>query len=194
MDELTTDYFQMLEKLLPRGPAWSDADPLLSALAPAFAAVHQRANDLIHETNPASTTELLDRWEGCLGLPDSCSLPGTETVQQRQARCSAKFGLTGAITEQFYLNVLDELGYPGATITTFDDEERAFTWQVNMPTDTKITEMTCLGNCTDALRVWGDTIAECVLDKLCASHTILLFSYPGSNEIAPYRHDNSPER
>lgn len=195
MDQLTADYFKMLEDLLPRGPAWSETDQMMAGIAPAFAAVHERAGELIGETNPAQTTELLERWEYCCGLPDSCSVPGTETVQQRQARVAAKFNLTGAITEQFYLDTLTALGYPDATITTFPGVPgEEYTWQVNMPETTNITEMTCLSSCTDSIRVWGDTIAECVLDKLCASHTILLFSYPGDTHSAPYRHDNSPER
>lgn len=193
-EQLTADYFQQLEKLLPRGPAWSEVDPLLAGLAPAFAAVHQRANDLVRESNPAQTTELIDRWEYCLALPDSCSVPGSDTIQQRQQRLAIKFNLTGAITEQFYLDVLHEMGYTDATITTFTDEARAYTWQVNMGSGTVITEMTCLGNCTDSLRTWGETTAECVLDKLCASHTILLFSYPGDSQGASYRHNNSAER
>lgn len=192
-EQLTADYQQQLQKLLPHGPAWSDSDPLMAALAPAFAAVHQRANDLVKEANPAQTTELIDRWEYCLALPDSCSVPGTDTLQQRQQRLAVKFNLTGAITEQFYLDVLHEMGYTDATITTFTEEDRAYTWQVNMGTDTVITEMTCLGNCTDSLRTWGETTAECVLDKLCASHTILLFSYPGDSQGAPYRHNNRSE-
>lgn len=185
-EQLTKNYFQQLEKLLPRGPAWSEADPLLAGLAPAFAAVHQRANDFVSESNPSQTIELIDRWEYCLALPDSCSIPGTDTIQQRQQRLAIKFNLTGAITEDFYLNVLHEMGYADATITTFTDEERAYTWQVNMGADTVITEMTCLGSCTDALRTWGETTAECVLDKLCASHTILIFSYPGGSTSASH--------
>lgn len=192
-EQLTADYFRQLENLLPRGPAWSENDPLMAGLAPAFAAVHQRANDLVRESNPAQTTELIDRWEYCLALPDSCSVPGTDTIPQRQQRLAVKFNLTGAITKQFYLDVLHEMGYADATITTFTDEARAYTWQVNMGTDTVITEMTCLGSCTDALRTWGETTAECVLDKLCASHTILLFSYPGDSQGAPYRHADSAE-
>lgn len=180
-DQLKRNYFQQLEDLLPRGPAWSEVDPLMAGLAPAFAAVHQRTNDLIRETNPAETTELIDRWEYCLALPDSCSVPGMDTVPQRQKRLGVKFNVKGAITEQFYLDVLHVMGYADATITTFTDEARAYTWQVNMGTDTLITEMTCLGSCTDALRTWGETAAECVLDKLCASHTILIFSYSGSS-------------
>ncbi|MDK9356685.1 DUF2313 domain-containing protein [Lelliottia sp. V106_10] len=178
-EQLKTDYFQQLQKLIPHGPAWSENDELLMGLAPAFAAVHQRAIDFVRETNPSQTIELLERWEYCCALPDSCSIPGADTIEQRQERLAVKFNLTGAITEQFYLDVLTELGYPNATITTFEGVEgEEFTWQVNMPFETKIREMSCLGICSDSIRTWGETTAECVLNKLCASHTILNFTYP----------------
>lgn len=200
-EQLNGDYTQMLQKLLPRGPAWSDADPLLAGLAPAFAAVHQRANDLIQESDPLTTTELLDRWEACCGLPDSCSVPGTETTAQRQQRLNTKVNAQGGITAAFYIGILNDLGYPDATITTVTkhaflststctaslaDTGKNFYWQVNFSEATAVTEMTCLGSCTDSLRVWGGTMAECVIEKLCASHTIVLFSYPSEVSSAAY--------
>lgn len=193
-EQLTKNYIQQLENLLPRGPAWNENDKLMTGLAPAFAAVHQRVNDFINESNPSRTIELIDRWEYCLDLPDSCSISGVDTIAQRQQRLFVKFNLTGAITEDFYLSVLNAFGYTNATIETFTDEEMAYTWQVNMGAETAITEMTCLGSCIDSLRTWGDTTAECVLDKLCPSHTILIFSYPGDTKGAPYRHPNSADR
>ncbi|MDU1063272.1 MAG: putative phage tail protein, partial [Leclercia adecarboxylata] len=143
----------------------------------AFSAVHSRVSDLVLEANPSTTTELLDRWEYCSGLPDSCSVPGTDTTEERQRRVATKFNLVGGITKEFYLAVLESLGYEGATITTFEDEGREYDWQVNIPKAATISNMTCLGNCTDYIRIWGATEAECVLDKLCASHTILSFTY-----------------
>lgn len=210
-DQLTDDYFQMLENLLPRGPAWSDHDQLLEGLAPAFAAVHQRANDLIRESDPRQTTELIDRWEGCCDLPDSCSVPGTETIAQRQQRLSVKINTTGGISKDFYLQVLSDLGYPDATITTFAGNgfkstspcttglygyDWNFYWQVNFTEPTKISTMTCKSRCNEALRTWGDTAAECVIDKLCPSHTIVIFSYPSEDGVnhAAHRYIDSPKR
>lgn len=208
-EQLETDYFQMLENLLPRGPAWSGSDKLMEGLAPAFAAVHQRANDLLQEGDPRQTVELLDRWEACCGLPDTCSVPGTETIAQRQQRLNAKVNSVGGITEGFYLQVLSDIGYPDATITTFTGEgfesispctngiysdDWNFYWQVNFTESAKVSRMTCKSRCNEALRTWGDTVAECVIDKLCPSHTIVLFSYPPEVTGAPYRHSNSAER
>lgn len=187
------DYRQLLENLLPRGPAWSENDPLLAGIAPSLAAVEHRAHDLVRETDPRQTVELIDRWEACCGLPDSCSVPGTKTLAQRQQRLDAKINVAGGITEDFYLSVLAALGYPDATITTYEgnnflctspctnslySDEWNFVWQVNFTEETKVSEMTCLSLCTESLRTWGDTTAECVINKLCPSHTLVLFSYP----------------
>lgn len=201
MDSLTDAYTQLLDKLLPRGPAWSQHDRLLSGLAPSLAAAQKRVDELVPETDPRSTTELIDRWEAICGLPDSCAPPGVQTLAQRQQRLDAKVNLVGGITEDFYLQQLSALGYPDATITRFYKDEFLctspcinalysddwnFYWQVNMPVTTRVTDMTCLGSCTDSLRTWGDTVAECVIHKLCPSHTIVLFSYPSEANSAPY--------
>ncbi|WP_455424786.1 YmfQ family protein [Dryocola sp. LX212] len=195
------DYFRLLENLLPRGPAWSDSDPLLAGIAPTLADVEARAHDLVRETDPRQTVELIERWEACCGLPDSCSIPGTETLAQRQQRLDAKINVAGGITESFYLSVLDSLGYPSATITKYEgmgfvctspctaslySDEWNFVWQVNFTEETKISDMTCLSQCTESLRTWGDTTAECVINKLCPSHTIVLFSYPPEATRASY--------
>ncbi|NDO83979.1 hypothetical protein CJP72_25595 [Citrobacter sp. NCU1] len=200
-EQLTQNYQQQLQNLLPRGPAWSEDDPLLAGLAPAFAAVHQRSNDLIKESDPLQTVEMIDRWEACCGLPDSCSVPGTETIAQRQQRVNTKVNAVGGITKSYYLQVLSDLGYPDATITTFSGQgfkstspctsalygyDWNFYWQVNFTETTKVSGMTCKSRCNEAIRIWGDTVAECVINKICPSHTIVLFSYPPEALSAPY--------
>lgn len=56
--------------------------------------------------------------------------------------------------------------------------EWRYYWQVNMPAATNTTWMTCGDPCDSALRIWGDTVVECVLNKLCPSHTYVIFKYP----------------
>lgn len=208
-EQLTQNYQQQLQNLLPRGPAWSENDSLLAGLAPAFVAVHERAADLIRESDPLQTVELINRYEEICGLPDSCSIPGAETIKQRQQRLNVKINAQGGITEDFYLRVLSGLGYPDATITTFSGRnfkanspctsalygyDWNFYWQVNFTEATKVLNMTCRSRCNEPIRTWGDTVAECVITKLCPSHTIVIFSYPPEAIGASYRHANSAER
>ncbi|HFI1947615.1 TPA: YmfQ family protein [Yersinia enterocolitica] len=191
--DLIDSYSQLLTNLLPRGPAWEGDDPLLLGLAPSYSRVHRRGDGLMVEVDPRTTTELISRYEQLTGLPDACAPPGVQTLAQRQQRLDAKINITGGINKAFYLAQLAALGYPDATITQFESdvfrctstcidslysEEWRYWWQVNMPNATQITDMTCTSVCTDSLRTWGDTTAECVINKLCPSHTYVTFLYP----------------
>ncbi|MEK9241385.1 putative phage tail protein, partial [Escherichia coli] len=82
--------------------------------------VHQRADALMRELDPRTTTELINRWERLCGLPDECIPAGTQTLSQRQQRLDAKVNLAGGINEDFYLAQLAALGRPDATITRYD--------------------------------------------------------------------------
>lgn len=57
-------------------------------------------------------------------------------------------------------------------------------WRVNIPADANISWQTCTSTCDSAIRTWGDTVAECVIDKLCPSHTVVVFAYPEGKENA----------
>ncbi|HDD9959060.1 TPA: DUF2313 domain-containing protein [Escherichia coli] len=174
-------------------PAWSVSDPAIAGAAPSLTRVHQRADALMRELDPRTTTELINRWERLCGLPDECIPAGTQTLRQRQQRLDAKVNLAGGINEDFYLAQLAALGRPDATITRYDKStftcssactdavnapEWRYYWQVNMPAATNTTWMTCGDPCDSALRIWGDTVVECVLNKLCPSHTYVIFKYP----------------
>lgn len=190
--DLTAQYEQMLGALLPRGPAWDGEDPLLLGFAPVISRVHQRADALMLETDPRSVTELLDRYESITSLPDSCTPAGTQTLQQRRQRLDAKINLAGGINEAFYRAQLDALGYTEATITRYPksnftcisdcteslySDEWRYHWRVNIPAAAQISPMTCISNCTDSIRTWGETVVECVLNKLAPSHTYVTFLY-----------------
>ncbi|MDI9766434.1 YmfQ family protein [Pantoea dispersa] len=190
--DLTVQYEQMLGALLPRGPAWDGSDQLLMGFAPLLSRAHQRGDALMLEIDPRSVTELIDRYESITGLPDSCTPADTQTLPQRRQRLDAKINLAGGINEAFYRAQLDALGYTDATITRypkssftcnsvctdslFSDDWRYY-WRVNIPASAQVIPMTCVGNCTDSIRTWGDTVVECVMNKLAPSHTYVIFLY-----------------
>ncbi|EFI3629236.1 YmfQ family protein [Escherichia coli] len=188
MDTLQDDYTKLLYGLMPPGPAWSDTDGVLDGLAPSLVRVHQRADELVIEIDPGQSTELIERYEELYGLPDSCSPAGTQTLRQRQQRLEAKANVAGGINEQFFLEQLEALGYTGVTIEQFQhldaspdpewgDRWRYF-WRVTLPVDACAQWQTCTDACNTPIRSWGDTAAECVINKLCPSHTVVLFAYP----------------
>lgn len=192
--DLTDKYNQLLAKLLPPGPAWSKDDPLLKGLSPALARIEQRANDLLLEIDSSSVNELIDRYETISGLPDSCTPPGTQTLTERRQRLDSKINAIGGIHAPFYLRQLEQLGYENASIGQYEcpeftcesactaalyDASWRYLWTVYMPTGADISEMTCNDDCSSSLRAWGDGVAECVINKLTPSHTIVNFAYQG---------------
>ena len=106
MDVTNDDYIRLLSALLPPGPAWSVSDPAIAGAAPSLTRVHQRADALMRELDPRTTTELINRWERLCGLPDECIPAGTQTLRQRQQRLDAKVNLWAASTRIFILHSL----------------------------------------------------------------------------------------
>ncbi|MGK3355190.1 hypothetical protein ACSLNS_24975, partial [Escherichia coli] len=41
-----------------------------------------------------------------------------------------------------------------------------------LPVDAGAQWQTCSDTCNTPIRTWGDTVAECVINKLCPSHTV----------------------
>lgn len=203
MAGINDEYVRLLRHLLPSGPAWEgESDYLVEGLAPSLGRVHDRAGVLMKELDPGSTVELIDRYEALCGLPDECIPDGTQTLTQRQRRLAAKVNGYGGINEAFYRGQLAALGHGDATITQFQncapdapdswpeeataDDYRYF-WRVNMPVSANIDVMTCSDRCNAFLRTWGDTVAECVIDKLCPSHTTVLFAYGDTEKTQEYK-------
>lgn len=188
------DYQQQLAKLLPPGPAWpvddgTDTASLLSGLAEELARIDGRADDLIRESDPRATSEMLGDWERALGLPDVCiEAIGTQTTAERRAAIVAKLVQIGGQSAAYYISVAAALGYT-ITITEFDPHtvghavnhplygmDWRFAWQVNAGATTRRWHDTT-GAVNDPLSSWGNGLLECVLNRIKPAHTVILFSY-----------------
>lgn len=117
------DYLQSLRQLLPPGPAFDlelqpDIARLLSSLAPELARVDQALDDLVPEMNPATVSALLTDWEDYLGLPDICTVPGSQSMEQRRQAVLDKLVASGAPQRAYYLRVANRAGVP-VTLTEF---------------------------------------------------------------------------
>jgi len=172
-------YGQQLSQLLPPGAAWTQ-DPeshlqrLLLALGESLARAHQRNDDLFRETDPQQAAELLDRWEAALGLPDACSVQGSQTVVERVQLVVAKLISAGGQSRAYFTALAIALGYPAATVTEYqarrhgrarlgeryggEDWEEA--WQLNLPEQQP-----------------GDTRLECIVSRDKPAGSIVLFNY-----------------
>lgn len=109
------DYLQQLRQMLPPGPAFDlelepDWAQIVAALAPELARVDGNGEALLEELNPATATVLLPHWERYLDLPDVCTVPGSQTLQERRQAVLDKLTATGAPQLSYYRKVGGQVG------------------------------------------------------------------------------------
>lgn len=115
MSFTSEDYRSLLKSLLPKGKAWT-AEPgtdlynLLWAFADEYANIDTSIDNLLIESDPRTTTELISEWETLVGLPDACN-PAGGTLQERRDAVVTRLTETGGLTRQFFINVASGLGY-----------------------------------------------------------------------------------
>ena len=191
--ELTAaDFLAALQSLLPRGRVWprdsaAVQTKTLAGCAPTYARLTDRANNLITDSFPASTYELLPEWEASLGLPDPCA-GEAPTVQQRRAQVISRLTATGGQSIAYFTAVAAALGY-AITITqfvpsrfgrafgrSFGGVAWAFAWQVNAPTFT-VSSLQFGGSFGSPFATWGNNVLQCELETYAPAHTTVLFSY-----------------
>lgn len=110
--ELSAQYRQQLQMLLPPGPAWSDewaSAGMAGGSAPSLARVHCAVDSLPVEADPRRTAQLLPEWEREFGLPDGCL--GLGGLPERRAALVARMFATGSQRRAAYLRLARALGY-----------------------------------------------------------------------------------
>lgn len=186
------DYLSQLQALLPQGPAWprdssATLTMLLQAMADELARIDGRADQLLEEIDPRTTTELLADWERVAGLPDSC-VTGDQSTAQRRDALHARLTTLGGQSVTYFIALAASLGYT-VTITEFslhtvnDDVNHPlygqpwqFAWQVNAPQDT-IGTLSVTDTVDDPIAWWGNESLECAISRLKPAHTHVMFAY-----------------
>lgn len=83
---------------------------LLLSFAEELERFHDRVTDLLRESIPGLSRELLTEWEETLGLPDSCS-PLAPTIEERAQIAHAKYtGNYYGQSRQFFIDYALSLG------------------------------------------------------------------------------------
>jgi uncharacterized protein YmfQ (DUF2313 family) len=172
------DYLSALQKLMPRGRVWPrDAEAIqtktLAGLTAVYERNNQRANQLLVDAFPSTTTELIAEWESTLGLPDPCAGPAP-TLQQRRAQVVATFANPGGQSIAYYIAYAKLLGYD-ITITQFPPDQ--FKWQINASLNTVKYFRTGISAAGESLASWGNDVLECEMNRIKPAHTTLIFSY-----------------
>lgn len=174
------DYLTQHQALLPLGPALTresgaNLTKLLAALAQEPARIHSRAQNLIDESDPQTTTEILGDWERVFGLPDLCLYAVPQTVAQRRMALVAKMSAVDDLTAQFFIDLAASIGY---TVTIDQNVDGSpFKWRVNSAGVSIMDFVVGAGVVGDALREWGDELLECTVRSYQPAHTQVLFAY-----------------
>jgi uncharacterized protein YmfQ (DUF2313 family) len=187
------DYHQAMLNLLPRGIIWRrDPTAILSAtllaLAPTYTRSTQSAAQLLIDTNPDTTVNLLTEWEESLGLPDPCT-PLNPTLLQRQAAVRAKFGARGSLSLAYYIALAAALGFT-ITITEFQPfnvgqvvglplygPAWAFAWQINAPAVTTFYFSVGSSAVGDALTSYDAPELVCRITRDAPAETTVFFVF-----------------
>jgi uncharacterized protein YmfQ (DUF2313 family) len=190
------DYLSLAQSLLPNGPAWSRqpdsvTTKILAAWSEEFARIEQRIDRLLEEADPRTTSEMLADWERNFSLPDGCLDVGA-SPEERRRRLTQKVVWQGGQSIPFFIDLVETLGYPGATITEFrpfqanskcnaaiNQNGWRFAWRVNVPVAATVRVMNATSPCNSPLRKWGDASLLCILSVYKPAHTILFVAYTG---------------
>lgn len=189
----SSDYQTLLLNLLPPGPAWPRDDSQSSrwadGLSQELARLDARADVLVEEADPRTTSELLADWERVAGLPDCCApLDQVLTEGQRRALLVHRLTETGGQSREYYIQLAAYYGYnigiqEIAPHTCNSDcqypvygQEWQFVWKV-FAGSTTITYFNANSSGIEPIAKWGDPFLECLLNSVKPAHTVIIFCY-----------------
>lgn len=171
------DHAGALERLLPRGRIWildraKQLWALLTGFGDELARIDGRGIDLVEESDPRTTDELLPDWERFAGLPDPCA-PVPVTKADRRLALEARLTAVGGQSKAYFIARAAAMGIVVTiTIWPFGLPFRMGTSRIGQPL-----------NGTAAIYHWlvdgpAATSADdrerliCLFDRLEPSHTI----------------------
>jgi uncharacterized protein YmfQ (DUF2313 family) len=196
-------YLWQFQRLLPRGRIWHrgwgtvEAQDLLT-LMPQWVRLHARANNLIDDSFPCSTVELLPEWEATLGLPDPCVQPPLDTLQERTAAVCAKFVARGGSSREYFIHLAASLGFQIQIIQyapfrvglsrvgdPLNGPDWAFAWKIVVQGDVgTITYFRVGGSAVgERLATWGIEALQCMFAANVPANTIPIWSFEVNSSV-----------
>ena len=188
------NYKKTLLGLLPLGLAWprepgTNLDNFITAIAEEPNRVAERVQDMLTESYPLMSSELLTDWERITGLPEGCQ-GAPDTLQARREAVDQKLATTGGQSKQFYIDLAAKIGFEvtiteyspfkvgrNATGDALNGDNWAYAWQINAPEETIREFKTGRSAVGEPLRYWGNELLECVISRVKPAHTYVLFAY-----------------
>lgn len=109
-------YARMIKQLFPPGKLWLfEADSSFSRLALSmageFGRVHERGMDLVNESDPTTTAEMIEDWEEMLALPDEFVTEIPATLAERRLAVTSKLVSRGGQNPAFFIELAAACGY-----------------------------------------------------------------------------------
>ncbi len=178
---------------LPPGWAWvrdpdSNWGRTLTPMAQEQVRFEQRAEAMLTEATPSTSTELLPDYERVLG-PDPCLAASPATLQERRGSVHLRWVRTGGAARRDYIALAAALGY---TITidefrpTRSGQMRSgqrlrgqrvqWTWRINLPRTRPVRFRSGRSRAGDRLMTFGLPWLQCQLSQNTPAHTFLVFA------------------
>lgn len=191
------DWLTVVLDLLPRGVVWPrERETTLAhfwlAICDALVAIQGRDCDLLAESYPCGSTELLSDWERVVGLPDECipDLSGLSLTIQRQYVC-ARLATIGGQSATYYMALAAMYGFSISIIEQWPWQIGEATlcdgmtvgnpgnWWIVSCSHLPITYITvgCWQLCDELYTAAGSDLLECIIRRAAPAHTIVTFSY-----------------
>lgn len=197
MSNTTSKFVELIKGLFPKGRLWtfppgSTLLALIEGVAVEFVRIADRADDVLMESDPRTTDELLEDWEECFGLPGDCGELAT-TLQDRRTQLVSKITDVRNQNKQLYVDIANRLGYD---IDVDDVQEynqfrvgdrvsselaSGVAWQhtfsVHSPEFTERLFRVNENAVSDRLADFGDDLLECLIEDAKPAHSIVFFEY-----------------
>ena len=195
---LGDDYLAQLQNLLPPGKSFTRAagatlTKVLRAWGTEFGNVELRGQELLLESDPRSSLELLGEWEDFLGLPDPCLTKRPTAVALRRFAAVSRLTSEGGQSRAFYVSLALSLGYKitvedveefgpfrvgeGRIGDRFFGSEWSFVWRVHAPEHTAFFFRAGESVAGDPLMTFGNEALTCTLERVMPAHTKVLFAF-----------------
>ena len=194
-------YKAQIRSLFPRGKLWTFIpggvlDSLITGIAQEFIRIDDRAADLIRESDPRTTVELLPDWERVMGLPGVCGNLA-ENDDERRNQVVAKLIQAGPQNKAFFAALAQSLGYDVDVEDIFEflpfraemsraeeylaeHEDWPHTFLIKVNTVSLRYFRAETHRAEDRLVEFGDALLECLVNESKPAHSIALFEYPAS--------------
>lgn len=189
-------YKEVLLDLLPTGRAWNRSSKgtlatLLEGIGAEFERIEKRSYNLLRESDPRTSTELVSDWERFLGLPDECDTETDSSLERRFKLINRALSFRGGQTPQYFIDFIQALGF---TATVYEYKEfraglsRAGdpisngiewvnTWQLNLPATLSYEFSAGISTAGEPLRVFRNESVECSIGHIKPAQTYVIFAY-----------------